>query len=276
MFTYHRTKGFILATTDVGESNQLLTVFSRDFGKIDILGRAIRKTPAKLRSGAQLFYLVNLEFIEGRTYKTLTDVLPENKFINVRHSLGRLSYAYKMAEAVCETTASEEEDQKMFSLIDEVFIVLNQEALTRREAQLLHLYFEWKLLGLAGYDPELFLCLRCSKKINPGRIFFDAKRGGLAHGGCFSAPPKESTIQIAENEIKILRLIRAAQWSLVRKISVNAETLQHLNKIRAVYSEQNARYIRHRDIAASALNMSGVPPRGRRFIETGSADSVHT
>ena len=54
MFTHYRTKGFILKKRNQGEANQLFTVFTKDFGRIEILGKSIRKITSKLRAGARI------------------------------------------------------------------------------------------------------------------------------------------------------------------------------------------------------------------------------
>ena len=75
MFLNYRTKGFIFKKEDRGEADQLFTIYTKDFGKLEILGKAIRKISSKLRSGAETFYLSEIEFIQGKTYKTLTDAI---------------------------------------------------------------------------------------------------------------------------------------------------------------------------------------------------------
>ena len=84
MFFKYRTQGFILKKEDRGETDQLFTIFTRDFGKLEVLGKAIRKISSKLRSGMEIFYLSEIEFIQGKTYKTLTDIFLIKKFQNLR------------------------------------------------------------------------------------------------------------------------------------------------------------------------------------------------
>lgn len=43
MFVHYRTQGLFIKEEDRGEANQLFTIFTKDFGKLEILGKAIRK-----------------------------------------------------------------------------------------------------------------------------------------------------------------------------------------------------------------------------------------
>ncbi|NQU82868.1 MAG: recombination protein O N-terminal domain-containing protein, partial [Parcubacteria group bacterium] len=79
-FTHYRTRGFFLKNEARGEADEIFTLFTSDFGRIRVLGRAIRKITSKLRSGAGLFYYSEIEFIQGKQYKTLTDAVLIDKF----------------------------------------------------------------------------------------------------------------------------------------------------------------------------------------------------
>jgi len=57
MFTHYRTQGFILKKADAGEADRLFTVYTKDFGKLELLARAVRKIKSKLRAGLEIFYL---------------------------------------------------------------------------------------------------------------------------------------------------------------------------------------------------------------------------
>ena len=98
MATHYRTQGFIVKKTDRGETDQLLTIYTKDFGKLEILGKAIRKVKSKLRGGAELFYFSEIEFIQGKTNKTLTDANLIESFPNIRKNLKKLAIAHKIAE----------------------------------------------------------------------------------------------------------------------------------------------------------------------------------
>jgi len=121
MFTHYRTQGFILKKIDRGENDQLFTIFTKDFGKLEILGKAIRKISSKLRSGAELFYLSEVEFIQGKTYKTLTDAILIENFPNLRRNLERLSTVYKISEILDNLIKGQEPDEQIWHLLKETF-----------------------------------------------------------------------------------------------------------------------------------------------------------
>ena len=54
MFFHYRTQCLILKKENQGEADQLFCVFCKNFGKLEILGKSIRKISSKLRQGAEI------------------------------------------------------------------------------------------------------------------------------------------------------------------------------------------------------------------------------
>ena len=198
MAVHYRTQGLIIKKVDRGEADELLTVYTKDFGKLKILGRAVRKTQAKLRGGADLFYLSELEFIQGKTYKTLTDAVLINGFFNIRKELLRLRLVYQTADLLDDLVFPEQKDDKTWQLLKETFTRANNCQGPAAKYQLLYHYFFWNLVSLLGYDPELKPDSLCGKKID----------SSLA---------------------KILKIIIKRDWPLLSRLKLEKEHLEALN-----------------------------------------------
>ena len=166
MFIHYRTLGLILKKENRGDANQLFTIYTKDFGKLEILGRATRKISSKLRAGAEIFYLSEIEFIQGKTYKTLTDSVLIEKFVNIKNDLKRLKVAYKISGILDDLVKDREPDEKIWHLLKEVFKKLNKLEITGTKLEFLYYYFFWNLISLLGYQPELRANSVCEKQID--------------------------------------------------------------------------------------------------------------
>ena len=124
-FVHYRTRGFILKKNDRFEADRFFTIFTCDFGRIEVAARAIRKITSKLRAGVELFYLSEIEFIQGRTYKTLTDTVVLEKFEEVRKNLEKLKTAFKISKVLDNSLRFEEKDKRIWDLIVETFSLLD-------------------------------------------------------------------------------------------------------------------------------------------------------
>jgi DNA repair protein RecO (recombination protein O) len=166
MAVHYRTQGLIIKKSDRGEADQFLTIYTKDFGKLKILGKAVRKIKSKLRGGADLFYLSEIEFIQGKIHKTLTDAVLIDGFFNIRRDLTRLSVAYQIVDLLDDLAPGEQKDEPVWQLVNEVFQRLNNQPFVIRHLPLLYHYFFWNLVSLFGYQPELRADSLCGKKIN--------------------------------------------------------------------------------------------------------------
>jgi len=233
MFIHYRTQGLILKKKDRGETNQLFTVYTKDYGKLEILGKAIRKIKSKLRSGADLFYLSDIEFIQGRTHKTLTDAILIEKFPQIKKDLGKLNIANKITASLDSLTGNEEKDERIWSLLLKTFRILNNHQPSIKSFQLIYHYFFWKLLVTLGYKPELYNCPICQKKLIPDLLFFNSQEGGIICNNCFQKSKKGE--KVSPETTKILRFLITKDCKATSRLKVSTKDLNPLKEIAGFY-----------------------------------------
>jgi DNA repair protein RecO (recombination protein O) len=234
MFVHYRTSGFILKKTDRGEFDELLTIYTEDFGKLEILAKAIRKISSKLRAGAEIFYLSEVEFIQGKVYKTLTDAVVIEKFENLRNSLKALRIAFKISEPLNNLVRGQEIDKNIWNLLNETFQRLNDRQIAALpNCQLLYYYFIWNFLSILGYQPDLYNCVLCHNKLTPDRLFFSSKEGGTICQKCGKLLKLGKEIDL--ETMKILRIIFKKNWAFLSKLKIEKSNLKSLDKITNQY-----------------------------------------
>lgn len=215
MFIHYRTQGIILKKTDRGEADQLLTVYTKDFGKIEILARAVRKIASKLHSSADIFYLSEIEFVQGKTHKTLTDAILIDKFSALRNDLAKLRIAYKISEIADNLIKVPEADPKIWNLMTETFsrlddwktknssdtVILQKSSI---KLEIVYYYFFWHLVSLLGYQPKIENCTLQGKKID-----------------C--------------DIVKIIKLIFKKDWNILRRLKLTSEHFKLLKRVSEWY-----------------------------------------
>ena len=206
MFVHYRTRGFILKKEERGEADLLFTVYTKDFGKIEVLGKAIRKTSSKLRPGAEIFCLSEIEFVQGKAYKTLTDAFLIKKFTNIGTDLKKLRIAYKISGILDDLVKEQESDNRGWWLLKEVFEKLDNWK-NEGSLEIIHHYFFWNLVSLLGYQPELKSASVCGKKIE----------ADLA---------------------KILKIIIKKNWQVLTRIKITSLHLRLLKNISQWYNKE--------------------------------------
>ncbi|PJB99584.1 MAG: DNA repair protein RecO [Candidatus Nealsonbacteria bacterium CG_4_9_14_0_8_um_filter_35_12] len=233
MAIHYRTQGFILKKKDLGEADRIFTIFTRDFGKLEILAKAIRKIGSKLRGGIELFYLSDIEFIQGKTHKTLTDTILIESFLNLRKDLKRLKIAFDISEMIDSLIRGEERDEKIWKLLLETFERLNKIYLSIKECWLIYYYFLWNFLSILGYKPQLNFCSICQKKLVPQDLYFSFQEGGVICANC-SKKLKEKK-KISPEAVKILRLVFGKDFDFLKKLKVEKEQQKEIKEISESY-----------------------------------------
>ncbi len=231
MAVHYRTQGFIIKQTDRGEANQLFTIYTEDFGKLEILGKAVRKIKSKLRGGAQPFYLSETEFIQGKTHKTLTDAIVINNFKNLRKDLDKLAVAYQIVGALDSLVKGQEPDKEIWDLLNGTFEKLNNE-----NSEIIYYYFLWNLFSILGYQPELYRCTACQKKIVPGIFYLGLKQGGVVCDECFKETEEDK--EVNEDVIKILRLFLTRDWPILTRLKISSDLQELLKHVSEAYLDE--------------------------------------
>jgi len=245
MAVYYRTQGFIFKKKDILEADRVFSVFTYDFGRLEVFGKAIRKIASKLRGGIEIFSLSEIEFIQGKNRKTLTDTIAIEKFSNIMQDPARLEISHKISDILDNFIKGQEKDELIFNLLKETLNKLNNPKLQASSIQLIYCYFLWNFLSALGYHPEIQKCAVCGLKLDPYTLYFSNKDGGIICRNCsdFDIEAKkiypERYQRINSDIVKILRLILKRDWQILSKLKVEVFSQDLLKEI----SDNYYRYI---------------------------------
>jgi len=185
MFTHYRTQGIILSSYKRGEADEIFIIYTKDFGKISITGKSIRKNGSKLRMNMSLFSFVEVGFIQGKSYNTLTDVVVVSDFKKAKKSLGKLSLFYRISEIFLSLIHDEEEDENIFLFLVASFQKINNTSLTSNDLRIFFCFFSFNLLYFLGYKLYIRECVLCKESVNSDG-YFNPKEGGIICNNCFA------------------------------------------------------------------------------------------
>lgn len=229
MSVYYRTQGFIFKKKDILEADRVFSVFTYDFGRLEIFGKAIRKITSKLRGGIEIFSLSEIEFIQGKNRKTLTDTIAIEKFSNIIQDPVRLEISREISDILDNFIKGQEKDESVFILLKETLNKLNSLELQVFNVQLIYYYFLWNFLSATGYHPEIQKCAACGLKLNPDILYFSNKDGGIICKNCSNSDMESKKIN--SDIVKILRLIFKKDWQILSKLRVEVFSQNLLKEI---------------------------------------------
>ncbi|MCL5407732.1 MAG: DNA repair protein RecO [Patescibacteria group bacterium] len=221
----YKTQGIILKRTNLGEADRILTIYTKNKGKIKVVAKGVRKTLSKLAGHLELFCLTKLEIAEGRNLDIITGADTLKCFIKIRSNLEATNTAYYLAEIVQNLMAENQSHPEIFKLLDEVL-----EHLDNGQSKLLLAYFEINFLSYAGFRPELYHCLSCDKDAISKENYFSFHEGGLVCGECH-----KGDIKISDEAIKVLRLFLNRRISAIQKIKTHPKLAKEIENITSSY-----------------------------------------
>jgi len=230
MNEYCQTKGIVLVKNDFREADQLFRVYTKDFGKIEILGKAIRKIKSKLRAGIDILCFSEIEFVQGRVYKTLIDARVIEKFKNIKKDFEKLKIGFQIGEASDILIKGEEADEKIFDFLEKSLEDLDKlEEKSVSKYHLFYCYFVLNFISLLGYAPNLYNCFLCQKKFKPEKIFLSREDFSIICSQC--AGSLKDKIEIGPEIIKIIRVFLEKDWSFVLRLKGVEDYLEKLKEI---------------------------------------------
>lgn len=145
-----KTEAIILKSADLGETDRLLTIYSKEFGKIQVAARGTKKLESKLRYHLEPFGYSHLILVEGKNFRIVKDVVLINQFLSMRKDLEKMEIAYKIVDLVDELIVGEEKDEEIWNLFLKTLKKLNVGSPTSN----MMVGFQNSLLKLMGYDPK--------------------------------------------------------------------------------------------------------------------------
>jgi len=225
----YRTDAIILRRSDFGEADRLLTVFTPERGKLRLLAKGVRKTTSRKAGHVELFMLTDMLVAQGRTWDIISQAEIVEPYRDLRDDLDKTSNAYYLAELVDRFSEEHDPNRPLFELLaitlahlssDDPFLVLR--------------YFELRLLGLTGYQPQLFFCLACNEALEPVDNYFRIADGGTLcpeHG-----QDRPNAERLPLPVLKVLRFLQTEPWDKVARLQLNASTRQHVESLLLRYT----------------------------------------
>lgn len=126
----YKTEGIILKRTNFGEADKIITVFSKNHGKLRVLGKGIRKITSRRAPHLELFNQAAVFLHEGKNFDLVTEAQITNSYQEVRKDLGKIRAAYFAAELVDSLCPEKQVNRQVFILLENFLNEINKSKLS--------------------------------------------------------------------------------------------------------------------------------------------------
>jgi DNA repair protein RecO len=111
-------EGIVIKRHNIGETDKLITLFTREFGKITLVARGLRRLSSKRAGSLELFNLVKAHAVKGRgAIDTLTEVSLIKSPHTWKKHLGRVTLGYQLCEIVDKLTAEHQSFPNTYQIL---------------------------------------------------------------------------------------------------------------------------------------------------------------
>ncbi len=171
-----KTEAVVLRSINQGETSKILTLYSREFGKVSVMARGARKM--KSRFGALLEPLNHLAVVfyrkEGRDLQYLSQADLLDSFPGIKAQLENTTLAMAVCELLDKVQQGEEPSALLFRLLLSTLRSLEKR---RESGDDIFRAFQMHASGILGFRPHLEACLGCGQE-PVGPVDFDLGSGG--------------------------------------------------------------------------------------------------
>ena len=176
-----RVDAVVLRHSDYGEADRLLTLYTRQRGKMRVIAKGARKIASRKAGHIEPFTHVKLQLAAGREMFILTQADTIDAYLSLRDDLILTSHAAYVLELLDRFTYEDEtENATIFRLLTETLSRLASNA----DVWLVLRFYEMRLLDQLGFRPQLFECVNCGRAIQPEDQFFSFSAGGVICPRC--------------------------------------------------------------------------------------------
>ncbi|MGN7798914.1 DNA repair protein RecO [Leifsonia sp. 22587] len=254
----YRDEAVVLRTHKLGEADRIVTMLSRQHGKIRAVAKGVRRTASRFGSRLEPFMVADVQLYEGRSLDTITQAETLGAYgALIADDYASYTAANAMVEAADRLTDAEASLQQYLLLVGAL------RSLSRREhgpGLTLDSYL-LRALSLAGWAPSFQDCSRCGA---PGpHTAVVVQLGGVVCPDC--AP--QGAPRVDPETIALLGALLAGDWEAAEAASettqgrangvVAAYTQWHLE--RGLRSLQHVQHDRARS-GAPAPAATRIPP----------------
>src|SRR3990172_8394633 len=206
-FRSFRASTVVLRHSDWGEADRLLTLYTREQGKVRALAKGVRKITSRKAGHLEPFTQVTLQLAKGRDLLIVTQADTVNAFLPLHEDLVKTGYAAYIVELLDRFTYEEQGgNPTLFNLLVETLDRIEKEA----DAWLSVRYYEMRLLDSMGFRPQLFECANCGREILAEDQFFSFTGGGVICPRCGQGLP--NLMQISMEALKYLRHFQRSSY----------------------------------------------------------------
>ncbi|WP_290776394.1 DNA repair protein RecO [Anaerofustis sp.] len=218
--------GIVLKNIKYSENDRILTVFTKERGKISVMAKNAASKRSKVIAQTSTFSYSYFVLYPGKNFYTLKSADYIKSFPGLQKDLERLSFASYVCELIDVFYEDKMEEPVTFNLIIYSLDLLQKESL--ENLSFITLAFMLKLLGISGIIPDFGECNLC-QDANSEYYILDFESGMLSCKNC--SLKHFSSNKITAKQLNLIKDLTYININDIRKRNFKEISLKECNDI---------------------------------------------
>ncbi len=218
-----KCEGIILRSTDYGETNKIVTLFTREWGKYGVMASGAKKPKSRLAAITQPFTYGLFLVQKSRGMGSLQQGEILSSLRSIKEDIFLTAYASFLVELTDKGLDENKSNPFLFQLLLQSLSYLNE----GYDPDIIKNIYEIKMLSVLGLHPTLDQCASCGSK--EGTFCFSIREGGILCHRCIHIDPYH--FKISPATVKLLRIFYYLDMERLGNISVKQETKAELKTV---------------------------------------------
>ncbi len=186
----YRIEAVVLNHRYFGEADKIVTLYSREKGKLRAVARGSRRPRNRLLAGTQPYSHTEFLLFSGKGLDQISQCELKESFYSLREGLEQMAAAAYVTELYDLLIEEKEGNEELFYLLLCILHLL----VGAEDIELVLRFFEVRLLSLLGYQPQLSQCVNCEQRLDKEQFKFSPRLGGLLCPRCWEQDVKAQII----------------------------------------------------------------------------------
>ena len=220
--------GLIIREQNTGESDKLVTVFTKQYGVIRAFVTGARTITSKKGSATSLLCYSTLSIAKRKDTYKIYEAQPIKMFFTAGTDIEKLAVSQYFCELALTFSPLETPNEEFLRLLLNSlhFIANNKYSLKQIKA-----ITEFRIMAISGYLPDLVACCNCGK-FEDNVMFFDSTNGKLI---CSDCNTNSIGIMVNKTVVSALRHIVFSDITKLYNFTVPDESLKLLGYVTENY-----------------------------------------
>ena len=223
-----KASALVLRVTDFSETSLVVSLFTREFGKIGALAKGARRLKNPFESALDVLTHCRIVFLHksSEALDLVTEARLVRRFRPNGANLRGLYAGYYVAELLGDLTDDNDPHPELFDLADETLAALAAGDVVHRRLP----RFELGALRYLGHAPALKQCAECGTEIEmTGRIAFGGIHGGVLCLDCRQG--KSKVVSVSAGVLRTMAQLADMESQTWRRMEIDPRTLGELRGV---------------------------------------------